>query len=496
MNRKLYRNRQIVSFLLGPLLCWVMLQCPPPEGLGHTGMKHLAAAAWILAWWVTELFPLAAVSLLSIPIYGIVDVMPPVRAYAIFGNSNLMLMVGAMIILGAWKRSGLITRYAYWVLSLPWLKGRPRRLMLVFAFATGLVSTIVPNIPVAILFVSLAVAMGRGINAEPGRSNTIRGLCVMSGVGAALGGAGTPIGGAPNLVVIGVIASSLDYHVSFAEWTALGMPICLLMLLAMVILACLFFPPREEGLVSGSGEYVRRKLDELGPITPFEHASMMVMFLAMLLWAGGQPAVGFLDWEAGIRLFAPPSVALLMGCSLLFLPLQRDAQSGNIKFAMSWKECVAAVDWSIIIFMAGAILFGESLVAGGVDKWLGNVLIHAIGDMPPLLVWLAIMVIGAMLSQVIVNLAVVGLFIPVTATLAAHYGLNPVTVCLTVGILCNVGIMFSVSSVPVAAAMLGSEGYSSPRDYVLYGLAVLAASSLIALGCGVLLGDLVFPMRN
>ena len=293
MNRKLYRNRQIVSFLLGPLLCWVMLQCPPPEGLGHTGMKHLAAAAWILAWWVTELFPLAAVSLLSIPIYGIVDVMPPVRAYAIFGNSNLMLMVGAMIILGAWKRSGLITRYAYWVLSLPWIKGRPRRLMLVFAFATGLVSTIVPNIPVAILFVSLAVAMGRGINAEPGRSNTIRGLCVMSGVGAALGGAGTPIGGAPNLVVIGVIASSLDYHVSFAEWTALGMPICLLMLLAMVILACLFFPPREEGLVSGSGEYVRRKLDELGPITPFEHASMMVMFLAMLLWAGGQPAAGF-----------------------------------------------------------------------------------------------------------------------------------------------------------------------------------------------------------
>lgn len=496
MNRKLYRNRQIVSFLLGPLLCWVMLQCPPPEGLGHTGMKHLAAAAWILAWWVTELFPLAAVSLLSIPIYGIVDVMPPVRAYAIFGNSNLMLMVGAMIILGAWKRSGLITRYAYWVLSLPWIKGRPRRLMLVFAFATGLVSTIVPNIPVAILFVSLAVAMGRGINAEPGRSNTIRGLCVMSGVGAALGGAGTPLGGAPNLVVIGVIASSLDYHVSFAEWTALGMPICLLMLLAMVILACLFFPPREEGLVSGSGEYVRRKLDELGPITPFEHASMMVMFLAMLLWAGGQPAAGFLDWEAGIRLFAPPSVALLMGCSLLFLPLQRDAQSGNIKFAMSWKECVAAVDWSIIIFMAGAILFGESLVAGGVDKWLGNVLIHAIGDMPPLLVWLAIMVIGAMLSQVIVNLAVVGLFIPVTATLAVHYGLNPVTVCLTVGILCNVGIMFSVSSVPVAAAMLGSKGYSSPRDYVLYGLAVLAASSLIALGCGVLLGDLVFPMRN
>ena len=494
MTRSVYRNRQIIFFLLGPLLCLLILQCPAPEGLGHAGMKHLAAAAWILTWWVTELFPLAAVSLLSIPIYGIVDVMPPVKAYAIFGNANLMLMVGAMIILGAWKESGLITRYAYWVLSLPWIKGRPRRLMLVFAFATGLVSTIVPNIPVAILFVSLAVAMGRGINAEPGRSNTIRGLCVMSGVGSALGGAGTPIGGAPNLVVAGVIATSLNYNVTFAEWTALGMPISLLMLLAMVLLAYVFFPPRADGLVSNSREYIQKKREELGPVSRFEHASMFVMALAMLLWVAGQPVCKAIGWSAGVRLFAPPSVALLMGCSLLFLPLRRDEESGTIQFSMAWKDCVRCVDWSIIIFMAGAMLFGENLVAGGVDKWMGNLLIHAIGDMPPLLVWLAIMMIGALLSQIVVNLAVVGLFIPVTATLAVHYGLNPVVVCLTVGMLCNVGIMFSVSSVPIAAAMLGSEGYSSPRDYVLYGAAVLMASSLIALACGVLLGDMVIPM--
>ena len=193
---------------------------------------------------------------------------------------------------------------------------------------------------------------------------------------------------------------------------------------------------------------------------------------------------------------APASTALLMGCSLLFLPIKRDKYSGTFQFAMSWKSCVNSVDWGMIIFTAGAILFGENLVAGGVDKWLGNILIHAIGDMPPLLVWFVIMLIGAMLSQVIVNLAVVGLFIPVTATLAAHYGLNPVVVCLTVGMLCNVGIMFSVSSVPIAAAMLGSEGYSSPRDYIVYGFSVLIVCSMIALFCGILLGNTIFPMPS
>lgn len=492
MSSLLSRNKQIIFFVLGPFFSWLVLQIPAPEELGYVGMKHLAAAAWILTWWITEVFPLGAVSLLSIPIYGIVDVMPPVKAYTIFANSNLMMMVGAMIVLGAWKESGLITRYAYWVLSLPWIKGRPRRLMFVFAFATGLVSTIVPNIPVAILFVSMAVAMGRGINAEPGKSNTIRGLCVMSGVGSALGGAGTPIGGAPNLVVLGVIATSLHYNVSFAEWTALGMPIAMLMCLAMVLLAYVFFPTNNDTLISNSKEYIQKKRAELGSVTPFEHASMFVMSLAMLLWVFGQPVSRYLDWKLGVQLFAPPSVALLMGCSLLFLPVRRDKESGQIQFAMSWKDCVNAVDWGVIIFIAGAIMFGENLVAGGIDKWMGNMLIHAIGDMHPMLVWLVIMLIGAMLSQFIVNLAVVGLFIPVTATLAVHYGLNPVVVCLTVGILCNIGIMFSVSSVPIAAAMMGSEGYSKPRDYIGYGFAVLIVSSIIAITCGALLGDMIF----
>lgn len=487
--------RQIGSLLLGPLLCLIILNCPVPEGLSAAGMKHLAAAAWILVWWVSAVFPLAAVSLLSLPIYGIVNVMPPVKAFAVFGNPNIMLLIGAMLILGVWKESGLITRYTYWVLTRPWINGRPKRLMFAFAFATGLVSTIVPNIAVAILFVSLAVGMGKSIGAEPGKSNGIRALCIMSGVGSALGGAGTPIGGAPNLVVIGVIASALHYDVSFAEWTALGMPICLLMLLAMVLLAYLFFPTKLHGIIGDSAKFIRERRAALGPVSRLEHLSIWLMVAAILLWVVGQPVAKTLGWAAGVPLFAPPSVALLIGSLVFCLPLGRKEGSGGLRFGMNWKKSVESIDWSIIIFTGGAILFGQSLVNGGIDKWIGTLLINTIGDMPPLLIWFAIMFLGAILAQITVNLAVVGLFIPVTATLAVHYGLNPVAVCLTVGIICNVGIMFPFSSVPIAAAMVGSEGYSSPKDYILYGMAVLMACSLIALCCGALLGDIVFPVR-
>lgn len=493
MTEKSSLAKQIASLAAGPLLCLVILNCPVPDGLSEAGLRHLAAAAWVLVWWISAVFPLAAVSLLSLPIYGIVNVMPPAKAFAIYGNPNLMLLLGAMLILAVWKESGLIARYTYWVLTRPWINGRPKRLMFAFAFATGLVSTIVPNIPVAILFVSLAVGMGRSIGAEPGQSNGIRSLCVMSGVGSALGGAGTPLGGAPNLVVIGVIASALHHDVSFAEWTAMGMPMCLLMLLAMVLLAYIFFPTRPDGIIGDSVRFIREKHASLGPVSRLEHLSICLMLAAILLWVVGQPLAKSLGWATGVRLFAPPSVALLIGSLVFCLPVGRKGENGELQFGMSWKKCVESIDWSILIFTGGAILFGENLVNGGIDKWLGALLINSIGDMPPLLIWFSIMILGAFLAQIIVNLAVVGFFIPVTATVAVHYGLNPVVVCLTVGIICNVGIMFPFSSVPIAAAMVGSEGYSSPRDYIFYGLAVLVVCSLIALGCGALLGDLVFP---
>ena len=46
-----------------------------------------------------------------------------------------------------------------------------------------------------------------------------------------------------SLVVAGVIAMSLNYNVTFAEWTGLGMLTSLLWLLVMVIFAPFFFLP-------------------------------------------------------------------------------------------------------------------------------------------------------------------------------------------------------------------------------------------------------------
>lgn len=483
--------RHILGILSGPVVFLLFLCLPPFEGLSPLGMKCLAAALWIILWWMTGAFPIALTSLFSIVLYSLLGVMKPLAAFGFMGNPSIILLLGAMLLLGVWKESKLVERYAYWAISLSWVRGRPLRLLLVFSLAAGLLSMLVPNIPVAILFVSIAVAMAKGINAERG-APLYRSLCLSSGVASALGGAGTPIGGAPNLVVIGVIASALHYDIQFWEWSAIGFPMAVLWLLGMVAICRLFFL-RGDATREIPVDIARKRLEGLGPVSRHEHIAMLTMLLALLLWSVGQPVAKSLGLPfAG--LLTAPLIALFCGCLVFFIPLKKE-ENGRVRFALTWQEGLRAVNWDILIFVVGALAFGQMLINGGVDTWIAALIAGLLGEMSPTMVWVVIMTIAGIVSQAFSNVAVIGLLLPVTANLAQQYGLNPVVTCLTVGMVANIGIMFPFSSPPAAAAIMGSDGYVEPRDFLKCALPILIFAAATALVVGSLLGDVIFPMN-
>lgn len=486
------RNKQIIALFLGPLLCFTIMSIPGGiAGLDPKGVKTLAACTWVLTWWVLELFPLAEVSLISIVIYGLIGVLPPIKGFTIMGNPNLMLMLGSMIILGAWKESNLISRYAYWSLSLGFIKGSPVRLLTMFCFAAGVVSSVMPNIPVVILFISIALEIAHSLNVGKD-SKLIKTLCLVAGVAPTLGGGATPIGAAPNLIVMGAVAAALHYEVQFGEWTAIGLPVSVIMLVFSAILVKYQFGVRDT-----EGRYPQQimvdKLKAFGPIKPFEHVAMASLGLAMVLWAFGNPLAALTGWPPAKALFAAPSVSLLMGVAILLTPMRRNKENGQLAFAMNWEQAIKSINWSIIVFMGGAILFGDVLVQGGVDKWIAGLIKNMLGNIPGLAVWFALMVIGSLLAQVVANIAVVGLFIPITANLAVAYGLEPVVTCLTVGMVCNIGIMFPFSSVPIAVAILESKDYAKLTDFMKYAFVILVLMCAVTMAVGLVVGPMVFP---
>ena len=493
-------RRHILRIFSGPLACALVFALPSPEGLDPRGVKCVAAAIWIILWWMTDAFPIALTSLFGLLLYAMMGVLPLVKGFAFFGNPSIILLLGAMLLLGVWKESNLIARYAYWAVTMPWVDGRPMRLLAVFGIAAGLLSALVPNIPVAMLFVSIAVAMAKGMKVEQGQP-LLRALCLSSGVASALGGAGTPIGGAPNLVVVGVISSSLGYQIQFWEWTALGLPMSIGWLVVMVFLCWFFFirhgcafSPRDDGNTCVPLDSVMERMRALGPVTRHEHIAMAVMLLALLLWSFGPPAARALGLPELAGLLGAPFVAVLAGMSLFFIPLKKNDATGNITFAMNWKQGLSAINWDIIIFVTGALAFGQMLIDGSVDKWLAGLIGGMLEGMSPTMIWLILMTVSGLVSQCFSNVAVISLLLPVTAALAQRYGLNPVVTCLTVGMVANVGIMFPFSSPPTAATLMEAEGYVSARDFLRFSLPMLILASLIAMLTGVTLGALVFPM--
>lgn len=279
---------QIFFFVLGPALCFLLKDIESLEGMTPEGMRCLAGCVWLLVWWMSELLPMPATSLMSIPIFAFLGVLPAAKVFAAIGTPSCMLLFGATIIIGLLKESNFIERYAYWCLNLPFIRGSVTRFLLVFTMSAGLLSAIAPNIPLAVLFVSIAVTIGRSCMLPPS-NGMMRSLTVLSAVAPAVGGAGTPLGGAPNIVVIGLIAATLRHETTFWEWTALGMPLTVLTLLAMFALCWLIFPLRgEASRMPMSEDFLRARLKELGPVTRHEHIAMGVMGTALFLWCAGR----------------------------------------------------------------------------------------------------------------------------------------------------------------------------------------------------------------
>lgn len=470
---------QIFFIFLGPVLCWLIKDLPPMEGMTPDGMRCLAGAAWLLVWWVSEILPMPLTSLMSIPIFALLGVFPAVKTFQALSAPSCMMVFGATIIIGLLKESNFILRYAYWCLNLPFIKGSAIRFLLVFTMSAGILSAVAPNIPLAILFVSIAVSIGRSCSLTPANP-MMRSLAVLSAVAPSVGGAGTPLGGAVNMVVIGLIVTVLAHDTTFWEWTAIGMPLTIITLLAMFALCLLVFPLRgEASRLPMSDDFLRDSLKKLGPVSRYEHIAMGVMVVALILWCTGPQLAKLIGWQAGVKLLNAPFVAVLMGLSTFLIPLRRDPESGKMIFSMNLEQTIKNISWNILLIMVGTITFGNVLLQGGVDKWVAGLIQSVLGNMSGAWVWFIMVLLTGLGSQIVSNLALAALVLPITASLANLYGFHPLAACLSVGFACNVAIMFPFSSLTGAAAMMGGGEYVNPRDFIWYGLCVTITVSVI-----------------
>lgn len=341
-----------------------------------------------------------------------------------FASPIIFLMIGGFIIAEAIRKSGLASRLTYVMLKK--LGTTPDRSIFVSVFSTGILSAWIENVVAFAMLLPIIkeIVPLMGVDdPEKGKSNFAKAMVLGASYGSLAGGFGTEIGTAPNLM------AAAYTHLPFANWMVFGFPIAIIMMLIIWKLLGKVFKPEIKGVVGGMGT-IDNKLSKMGPMSRTEKITLIILLFTIGLWVTG-----------GITGIDSYSVALI-GAFLFFA-------AGVLK----WEDAQRGVDWGLIVFFGGALSLGAALLNTGAASYVVNILIGLLGSNPStLMIMVLLMVIAVIITQVMSNIALSAIMIPIAVTLAQAQG-EPIGIyAVPVAIACSLSFMFPMADPTVAMA--------------------------------------------
>jgi len=454
------KGKNLRNTLIGIGLFAVVLLLP--EALFEWPARvALATITLMIFWWITRPVHIAVTALLPIAVNALFGMTSMTDVLADYFDSVVVLLIGAGIILACWSSSGLDKRIA--LLGLRLIGTSLKKQLIVWFLLATVMSAFLPNAVVAAALCPIAAAMLRFSHAdgEGGGDKKPLYLIMLSIVwGAGLGGFGTPLGGAMNLVAIKYIEQMTGQEYMYVTWTLQMLPYLVLLVAGTVVYLLLVRTDTKR--LEGSREYFASEYKKLGRAKRSEVIAL-VLFAAALALAFTRPL-----YEKLIPDFKPFFAFLLMGLLAFFL------WGDERKPLITWDFAVGKLNWSLIILFSGGIAAGNLIISTGAADAVAAALASS-GLNNIYLVMLIFIALGLFLSNASSNTAAVAVLIPIVISMTSALGLNPLPYVYITATACNCAYALptSIRAIPV--------GYGLSVNYMLKKGLVAAAVSLVIL---------------
>jgi sodium-dependent dicarboxylate transporter 2/3/5 len=406
------------------IVLFILVMLIPLPGLSYPGHAAIALLVFAIILWATEAFHLAVTALIILFLQPLLGVASFNDAVIGFASPIIFLMIGGFIIAEAIRKSGLASRMTYLMLNK--LGTTPDRSIFVAVFSTGILSAWIENVVAFAMLLPIIkeIIPLMGVdNPEKGKSNFAKAMVLGASYGSLAGGFGTEIGTAPNLMAAAYTG------LPFANWMVFGFPLAIIMMLVIWKLLGKMFKPEIKGVIGGMGT-VEKKLAAMGSMSRTEKIALIILLFTIGLWLTGS--------ITGINSY---SVALIG--AFLFFAFK----------VIKWDDAQQGVDWGLIVFFGGALSLGAALLNTGAADYLVHDLVAMLGPNPStILIMLLLMIIAVVITQVMSNIALSAILIPIAVTLAAAQG-QPVGIyAVPVAIACSLSFMFPMADPTVAMA--------------------------------------------
>jgi len=180
--------------------------------------------AFLVTLWSNEALPLGAVSLLPLilfPAFGLLDLNSVAPNYS---KSIIFLFLGGFMLAIAIEKIKLHEYFSAKLLS--FFPNTPMGIIYALATTSALLSSILTNTTITLMLMPIALYLSSNIKLK------IRFL-LATAYGASVGGILTPIGTAPNLILLGFLEDKNLPLLAFGEWVYMMLPIVAVMLLVI-----------------------------------------------------------------------------------------------------------------------------------------------------------------------------------------------------------------------------------------------------------------------
>ncbi len=471
-----------IGLLLGPLIFGLILLLPSPDYLSHEAWRVIALAAFMLFWWVTEAVPIPVTAILPIilvPFLGIegLDVKAAAAPYA---NPIVFLFMGGFMIAVAMERWRLHRRIALNIVKLTGTNANG--IILGFMIATAAISMWISNTATTVMMLPIALSVIDLLTEKPeveagprDRGMRFFSVSLMLGIAYAanIGGTATIIGTPPTVVFVGYMEETFDYTVSFTDWMLLGTPFAALMIFLTYFFITRVLYPNGLGEFKGAQEVISSELMKLGKMTTGERRTLFVFGGTALFWILRNP----INQLAGSFLpsleFSDTSIALIATVLLFVIPV--DSEKG--KFILEWKD-TEKLPWGILLLFGGGLSLANALDHTGIIGLIGEQFTQT--QHVGIFIMIGLTAVSLFLTEIMSNLALVVVLLPVVGGVALGMGLDPLVLCIPVTLAASCAFMLPMSTPP--NAIVFASGYLRIPQMVRAGLILnILAILLIAL---------------
>ena len=475
---------KLFGLVLGPLVC--LCACLEPSTLVSSDAWYvIGLAAWMIIWWVSEALPIGVTSLLPISFLSLSGVSTLKEASTPYGSPIVFLFLGGFILALSLEKWRIHERVALGILG--WTGTSANGVIFGFMSATALLSMWMSNTATTLMMLPIALSvlhlLKQGIDTSENEEKRLKGmecfgisLMLAVAYGANVGGTMTLIGTPPNLVLASFInqgAPAGEAPLSFLGWLSLGIPFGIVALIFTYILLVYVLYPNRLGDIQGADEVIRQARSNLGDWSTAQVRVSVVFLCTALCWVLRDP----LSKSLGISTLSDAVIGLI-GATLLFIvpsgmsrqldtdQSEEQTQDNQGQTPLLVWEDMRRLPWDIVLLFGGGLSLAQAL------KQVG--LIQAIGDQFTQLgsvsmgSLFALTLISLMLTEVMSNVALVTVFVPVVSAVAVGLSISPLALCVPVTLAASCAFMLPMSTPP--NAIVFASGHVQIKHMVKAGL--------------------------